>query len=53
MPQGGDRMYSLPFAYGAQVISHAVMKREEIYAINTGVNLNTAQNVPNLVRHEI
>lgn len=45
-------MYSLPFAYGIQIISHTMMKYEIIYAINTGVNLNTAQNVPILAWHE-
>lgn len=46
-------MYSLPFEYGVQIISHTIMKCEEIYAINTGLNLNTAQNVPILLRHKI
>lgn len=46
-------MYALPFDYGVQIISHTVMKCEEIYAINTGVNFNTAQNGPILVRYEI
>lgn len=53
VPQGGDRMYSLPFEYDVQIISRTIMKCEEIYAINTGTNFNTAQNVPILVRHKI
>lgn len=40
------------FEYGAQIISHTVMKCVKFCAVNICVNLNTAGDVPILLKHK-